>query len=77
MYSQIPNLKQVYFAGGEPLMIKEHKEFAERLNSSSDINEEVKSWIISLGLPEKAMMELNGSQLQKVMAELGKLMMPV
>lgn len=27
MYQQIPNLKQVYFAGGEPLMIKEHKLF--------------------------------------------------
>lgn len=25
--SQIPNLREVYFAGGEPLMIKEHKNF--------------------------------------------------
>jgi len=25
LYEQIPNLRQVYFAGGEPLMIKEHK----------------------------------------------------
>lgn len=25
LYAQIPNLRQVYFAGGEPLMIKEHK----------------------------------------------------
>jgi hypothetical protein len=31
MYSQIPNLKQVYFAGGEPLMIKEHKEFIKEI----------------------------------------------
>jgi len=31
MYRQIPNLKQVYFAGGEPLMIKEHKEFIEEI----------------------------------------------
>jgi MoaA/NifB/PqqE/SkfB family radical SAM enzyme len=31
MYSQIPNLKQVYFAGGEPLMIKEHKMFLEEI----------------------------------------------
>ena len=31
MYAQIPNLKQVYFAGGEPLMIKEHKEFIEEI----------------------------------------------
>lgn len=31
MYSQIPNLKQVYFAGGEPLMIKEHKLFIEEI----------------------------------------------
>lgn len=28
---QIPNLKQVYFAGGEPLMIKEHKRFLEEM----------------------------------------------
>ena len=31
LYSQIPNLKQVYFAGGEPLMIKEHKLFIEEI----------------------------------------------
>jgi hypothetical protein len=31
MYAQIPNLKQVYFAGGEPLMIKEHKQFLEEI----------------------------------------------
>ena len=31
MYAQIPNLKQVYFAGGEPLMIKEHKKFLEEI----------------------------------------------
>lgn len=31
MYAQIPNLKQVYFAGGEPLMIKEHKLFLEEI----------------------------------------------
>lgn len=31
MYDQIPNLKQVYFAGGEPLMIKEHKLFLEEI----------------------------------------------
>ena len=31
MYNQIPNLKQVYFAGGEPLMIKEHKVFLEEI----------------------------------------------
>ena len=31
MYQQIPNLKQVYFAGGEPLMIKEHKLFLEEI----------------------------------------------
>jgi len=28
---QIPNLKQVYFAGGEPLMINEHKKFIEEI----------------------------------------------
>lgn len=28
---QIPNLKQVYFAGGEPLMIKEHKKFLQEI----------------------------------------------
>ena len=31
LYDQIPNLKQVYFAGGEPLMIKEHKVFLEEI----------------------------------------------
>ena len=31
MYVQIPNLKQVYFAGGEPLMIREHKLFLEEI----------------------------------------------
>ena len=31
MNSQIPNLRQVYFAGGEPLMIKEHKMFIEEI----------------------------------------------
>jgi len=31
MYHQIPNLKQVYFAGGEPLMIREHKQFIEEI----------------------------------------------
>lgn len=31
MNKQIPNLKQVYFAGGEPLMIKEHKMFIEEI----------------------------------------------
>jgi sulfatase maturation enzyme AslB (radical SAM superfamily) len=31
MFRQIPNLKQVYFAGGEPLMIKEHKLFLEEI----------------------------------------------
>jgi len=27
IYEQIPNIKQLYFAGGEPLLIKEHKQF--------------------------------------------------
>lgn len=31
IYEQIPNLKQVYFAGGEPLMIKEHKRFLQEI----------------------------------------------
>lgn len=31
MYKQIPNIKQVYFAGGEPLMIREHKQFIEEI----------------------------------------------
>jgi hypothetical protein len=31
MFKQIPNLRQVYFAGGEPLMIKEHKMFLEEI----------------------------------------------
>ena len=31
IYAQIPNLKQVYFAGGEPLMIKEHKKFIKEI----------------------------------------------
>jgi len=31
IYAQVPNLKQVYFAGGEPLMIAEHKKFLEEI----------------------------------------------
>lgn len=31
LYEQIPNLKQIYFAGGEPLIIKEHKLFIEEI----------------------------------------------
>ena len=31
MYKQIPNMKEVYFAGGEPLMIKEHRKFLEEI----------------------------------------------
>lgn len=31
IYDQIPNIKQVYFAGGEPLMIKEHKKFLQEI----------------------------------------------
>jgi hypothetical protein len=27
VYEQIPNIRELYFAGGEPLMIKEHKRF--------------------------------------------------
>lgn len=33
LYKQIPNLRQVYFAGGEPLAIKEHKVFLEEIIS--------------------------------------------
>ena len=31
IYEQIPNIKQVYFAGGEPLLIKEHRRFLEEI----------------------------------------------
>ena len=31
IFEQIPNMKQLYFAGGEPLMIKEHKRFLEEI----------------------------------------------
>lgn len=31
IFEQIPNIKQLYFAGGEPLMIKEHKRFLEEI----------------------------------------------
>ena len=31
MFAQISNLRQVYFAGGEPLMIREHKMFLEEI----------------------------------------------
>jgi organic radical activating enzyme len=33
VYDQIPNIKQLYFAGGEPLLIKEHKVFLEEIIS--------------------------------------------
>jgi len=31
VYDQIPNIKQLYFAGGEPLLIKEHKTFLQEI----------------------------------------------
>lgn len=31
IFDQIPNIKQLYFAGGEPLLIKEHKMFLEEI----------------------------------------------
>jgi hypothetical protein len=31
VYEQIPNIKQLYFAGGEPLMIREHKWFLQEI----------------------------------------------
>jgi sulfatase maturation enzyme AslB (radical SAM superfamily) len=31
IYDQIPNIKQLYFAGGEPLLIKEHKMLLEEI----------------------------------------------
>lgn len=31
IYDQIPNIRQLYFAGGEPLLIKEHKEFLQEI----------------------------------------------
>jgi MoaA/NifB/PqqE/SkfB family radical SAM enzyme len=31
IFDQIPNIKQLYFAGGEPLMIKEHRRFLEEI----------------------------------------------
>jgi hypothetical protein len=31
VYDQIPNIKQLYFAGGEPLLIKEHRRFLEEI----------------------------------------------
>jgi MoaA/NifB/PqqE/SkfB family radical SAM enzyme len=33
IFDQIPNIKQLYFAGGEPLMIKEHTRFLEEIVS--------------------------------------------
>jgi MoaA/NifB/PqqE/SkfB family radical SAM enzyme len=31
VFDQIPNIRQLYFAGGEPLMIKEHRRFLEEI----------------------------------------------
>lgn len=31
VFDQIPNIKQLYFAGGEPLLIKEHKMFLQEI----------------------------------------------
>lgn len=31
IFDQIPNIKQIYFAGGEPLMIKEHRRFLDEI----------------------------------------------
>lgn len=58
IFEQIPNIRQLYFAGGEPLMIKEHRKLLEeivrqgyahnitlRYNSNGTLVEE---WIIDL-----------------------------
>ena len=31
IFEQIPHIKQLYFAGGEPLMIKEHRKFLDKI----------------------------------------------
>ena len=36
IYQQIPNLKQVYFAGGEPLMNKTHFKWLDKLTNTKD-----------------------------------------
>lgn len=33
IFEQIPNIRQLYFAGGEPLMIKEHRRFLDEIIS--------------------------------------------
>lgn len=58
IFEQIPNMKQLYFAGGEPLMIKEHRRLLEevikrgyaknitlRYNSNATL---VDDWVIDL-----------------------------
>jgi len=58
IFQQIPNIKQLYFAGGEPLMIKEHRKLLEevirqgyanqitlRYNSNGTL---VEDWILEL-----------------------------
>lgn len=58
IFAQIPNIKQLYFAGGEPLMIKEHRRLLEevirqgyadqitlRYNSNGTLVDE---WVIDL-----------------------------
>lgn len=38
IYDQIPNIKQIYFAGGEPLMIKQHKILLEEIINRNQSN---------------------------------------
>lgn len=38
-YDQVPNMKQVYFAGGEPLIIEEHYDILEKIIASGKAGE--------------------------------------
>jgi len=47
IFDQIPNISQIYFAGGEPLIIKEHRKFLDE--------------IIRLGYSDKIMLRYNSN----------------
>ena len=58
MYRQIPYLKEVYFAGGEPLMIKQHKEFIEQIVKSGYAKNIILRYNTNGLLIDKDLMEL-------------------
>jgi sulfatase maturation enzyme AslB (radical SAM superfamily) len=58
IYEQIPNIRQVYFAGGEPLLIKEHRRFLEEIVSRGYANKIILRYNTNGTLISKSIIDL-------------------